>query len=237
MADNSYYGFTFDPSKGFQANYEGWVNAEKLSRKDRGLDPNGLSPEWLAGLKSEISQRMMNAQADRLLNPNSDYYKNVNKAIRSQVTGALSPESILALTVAMGGSPAQAQQQIKAKEGQINEAVGNLSNQYYLNASGQGNSLLSSIAQMTQQESQFQTNLRNQNDLYNQQKSDSLLNQGLGLIGGIAGNLLAPGIGGAIGSQLGSSIGSGFSGNFIGGSYTNPNYVSNNINSYFKKPY
>lgn len=181
----------YDPKKSQQENLEDRINFEKIARARRGQNPEELSPEWLANTKEDISQTAMSLQSDRFLDPNSDYYKTIGKQIRSQLTGAMSPNSLLAQMVAAGGSPSQAREQIKAMEGRINESAGNLTNQYYLNASGQGTSLLSTLAQMAQQGSQFQTNLRNQNDLYDKQKQDSLINTllsgGLSAAGTMAG--------------------------------------------------
>lgn len=144
----------------------------------------GWYPIWKT--QSEMAQNPIDTRAKELTDPNSAYYKSIGKQLTSQLTGAYSPDSLLALTVAMGGSPAQAQQQMKAQQGRISDTAGSLLNNYYLNASSQANQLYG----MGLQNAQFNQNINFQKDMYAQQKQDSLLNTILGGTLGIGGNLL-----------------------------------------------
>lgn len=147
-------------------------------------------PVWKQ--ETDVAKDKVSNQIDQYTNPNSSYYKNIGKQIRNQLTGAFSPNSILALTVAMGGSPSQAAEQMKALEGRIGDKAGSLMNEYYLNASGQANSLLGMYSNL----SQFQEQQRHQIEQYRDQQRNSLFGDIAGAVGQIAGYALAPATGG-----------------------------------------
>jgi hypothetical protein len=136
----------------------------------QGHDTSGWFPVWKTD--SEKAQAPIDQRIKDLTDPNSSYYKSISSQIKNTLTGALSPDSLLALTVAMGGSPSQAKEQIKALQNKITDSTGNLTNQYYLAASNSANSLYG----MELQNAQFNQAQDNEKDLYKQQKQDSLLN-------------------------------------------------------------
>src|SRR5574343_265813 len=148
-------------------------------------------PIWKS--KSEYAQGQIDEQLKQYTDPNSDYYKAINKQISQAVSGAYSPNSLLALTVAMGGSPAQAQEQMKAMEGRVTATVSDLTNQYYLGASQQATSLIG----MSMNNAQWQQQFRAQMEQYKQAKRDSWTNSLLGFGAQVAGYALAPATGGA----------------------------------------
>jgi len=117
-------------------------------------------------------------RADELSDPNSGYYMKIGRQIRGQLTGALSPDSLYGLTMAMGGSPTQAAERVKALQNKIPDMTSNLMEQYYLNASGQADSLLASIMGNNINQLQLQQN----QSQYNQTRQDSLTNQNLILL-------------------------------------------------------
>ena len=143
--------------------------------------------------ETEVAQDKIQTQIDQYTNPNSNYYKSIGKQIRNQITGAFSPNSLLALTAAMGGSPSQAAEQMKAMEGRIGDTTSNLMNQYYLGASGQANSLLNTYAGL----SQFQEQQRHQLEQYKDQERKGLFSDIAGTVGQVAGYVFAPATGGA----------------------------------------
>lgn len=145
-----------------------------------------LFPIWKQ--ESELAGDKVDAQANQFLDPNSQYYRKINKQITSQLTGAFSPNSLLALTFAAGGNQAQAQEQMKAMRGRIGDMANQMTNQYYLGAANQGTSLL----QGSLQNSQYQETLRHQLEQYRDSMRANQLNQfmsmGVGLL-----NLIPPG--------------------------------------------
>lgn len=143
-------------------------------------DGKVMYPIWNNSLTG-TTQTAQN-QYQELSNPNSPYYQKVSSQIRNQLTGAMSPDSLLALTVAMGGSPAQAKEQIKALEGKISDTTGQLTNQLYLGAQNTAQGYLNTEMNGINTQKQY--------DYLKQQQQDSLLNTILGGIGGIAGNLI-----------------------------------------------
>lgn len=134
--------------------------------------------------ESEVAGEKVSQQAEQFLDPNSSYYRKINEQIRNSLSGAFNSDSLLALTVAMGGSPAQAQEQIKAEKGRIGDLAGRLSNQYYLNASSQGTNLLGASLQ----NAQYQEELRHQLEQYRDAQRANSLNQGLSLGFGVLGS-------------------------------------------------
>jgi len=162
----------------------------------------GWFPIW--NQESDLAGNQLQSQFDKYSNPNSSYYKDIAKQIRSQLTGAMSPDSLLAMTAAMGGSPAQAEAQRKAMEGRITDQTANLTNQLYLNTSGQATSLLGMITQ----NSQWQEELRHQLEQYNESKNsnfwNNLIKTGIGI-----GSMFIPG-GQVFGAtQIASGLGGG----------------------------
>lgn len=138
-----------------------------------------LFPIWKQ--ESEVAGEQVTDQADQFLDPNSKYYRTINKQIANQLTGAFSPHSLLALTFASGGNQAQAQQQIKAMGGRIKDMANQMTNQYYLSAAGQGTSLL----QSSLQNAQYQETLRHQLDQYRDSMRANQFNQWMGLGAGL----------------------------------------------------
>jgi len=176
--DESVKEWTTDPTKGDKSRY---------------VFKNGQAyyPVWKQ--ETEMAQSKIESQIDQYTNPNSNYYKSIGKQIRNQITGAFSPNSLLALTAAMGGSPSQAAEQMKAMEGRIGDTTSNLMNQYYLGASGQANSLLNTYAGL----SQFQEQQRHELEQYKDQERKGLFGDIAGAVGQVAGYALAPSTGGA----------------------------------------
>jgi hypothetical protein len=143
-------------------------------------DGQVLYPIWKNSLTGVTKEAQ--SQYEELSDPNSSYYQKVSKQIRSSLTGAYSPDSLLALTVAMGGSPTQAKEQMKALEGKISDTTGNLTNQLYLGAQNTAGNYLNSMIGTVETQKKY--------DYLEQQQQDSLLNSILSGIGGIAGNYL-----------------------------------------------
>jgi hypothetical protein len=211
----------------FQDTYNQRVQQEIQRRQSSGQYGNNasnLSPEWLNSLNNEIQQGQAQDQISQLTDPNSQYYQSVNKSIRGNLTGAMSPDSLLALTVAMGGSPAQAQQQIKAQQGKITDSAGQLTNNLYLGAQNTAANLTGEVFN----NQQSNANRYFQQDQYNQQKHDSLMNSILNGVLGIGGNILGSFIGDPL---LGSQI-TGASSLFGGGDNKGINNNGTSINSF-----
>lgn len=124
-----------------------------------------------------------------LSDPNSSYYKKINQQIRSQLTGASGLNSLLGLYAAMGGSATQARAQMEAMQGKIGAQAGDLTNQLYLGASGQANSLLGTQLNYQQGNQQLAQNAYQ----YGQTRTDSYNNQALSAGYSMFGNWLGGG--------------------------------------------
>jgi len=203
----------------FLEEYNNRVAQEKARRVGAGMNAN-VSDEWLNSLKNEMTSNKLMERADQLSNPNSQYYKSIGAQIRSQLTGAMTPNSLLGLMVAAGGSPVQAQQQIEATRARIGDTTGQLLNQYYLSASNQAQGYMNSYLQNTQ----YQQNRYDAQEQYKQQKKDAFGSQLLTAGAGILGTVLGGPIGGAIGTGLSSLFG--------GGGNTQTQSGTNYINSW-----
>ena len=150
-----------------------------------------VHPIWYS--ETEYAQSRLDERISELTNPNSGYYKSIGKTIRNTLSGAYSPNSILALTIAQGGSASQAAEQMKALEGRMSDTAGNLMNQYYLGASGQANSLLG----LYSTNAQFLEQQRHALEQYKDQQRKGIFGDVLSTVGQIAGYALAPATGGA----------------------------------------
>ena len=104
-------------------------------------------PIWKNSLTGATSTAVN--RYNKLTNPKSSYYTSIAKQIKQAVSGAYSPNTVLAQMVAAGGSASQARAQIQANQSKVTDTTNSLMNQYYLNASGQANSLLGTIGQLT----------------------------------------------------------------------------------------
>ena len=177
------------------------------NKGDRHYTGEGSGKGWYPIWKqeTEVAGDKMIDRYEELTDPQSGYYKSIGKQIRNTISGAVSPNSLLALTVAMGGSPTQAAEQMKAMEGRIGDTTSNLMNQYYLNASGQATSLLGQYGNLAQ----FQESQRHALEQYKDQQRQAVTGDVLGAIGQIASYALAPATGGAsmiAGNAIGNSF-------------------------------
>ena len=117
---------------------------------------------------------------------------------------------LLAGGASYGGSQKIASERMKAMQGQRSDAINQNVQGFALGLQNQVNPLLSQIGG-----SFFQSRQLDQQDAARRDANNPWASIG-SLIGGIGGNLLAPGIGGMLGSQLGGmagGVGGGVSGN------------------------
>ena len=188
--NNEFKDWTTDPKKGDKF-YTGEGSGQ------------GWYPIWRT--ESEMAALPLQKFSEELSNPNSKYYKDYSDRLKRTLSAGTSTESLLALNKGMGlGSESSAliaNEQNKANIAKINDAVTNASKDLFLSNTGNALNATNSVLS----NAQFNQNINFQKDMYNKQKSDSILNNVLSLVGGIGATIATGGLS-SVASAVGTTV-------------------------------
>jgi len=185
----------------------GYSSQEEMDAANAGININNTnnqpySTEPVFGSASQREKKAYNLEQlqAKLLDPNSKYYKDYNDKLKRTLSAGSSTSSLLAFNKGMGlgtaSSATIANEQNKANQSRIIDTATEATKDLYLSNVGNsinlGNTLLQD-EQFTEEMNFKKQQLQWEKDLYNKRKSDSILNNILGLVGGVGSTLLTGG--------------------------------------------
>jgi len=200
MPQNSMLNF-FKPTSSQPNIQNDWIKewTTDPTKGDKYYTGEGSGQGWYPIWKTESEKAVDTTKqiATDLVNPNSNYYKDYQNKLKGTLSAGNSTDSLLAFNKGMGlgteSSAVLANEQYEANASKISDNAIQATKDLYL--SNTGNAI--NANNIVTQNAQFNQNINFQKEMYNKQKSDSILNNILGLLGGgsgtIAGNVVSSG--------------------------------------------